>query len=298
MDDVLLRPMRPADVPVAERLSSEAFYDLDLRLHRPGLPDPRPRPATRAHGWLRRTEHLLLTDPGGSWVAEDGSGMLGFATSFVRETTWFLATYAVRPGLQGRGIGKPLLEAAMHSGRGALHGMLSATDDPKAVRRYRLAGFDLHPQMLLRGTVDRSAIPPLDKIREGTPGDVDLMDSVDRHARGAGRGGDHGLMMDSWQLLVSDSTTGSGYVYVADGPEAGPVLLAATNRRTAARLLWAAIALASEQGGEVLVPHVTGANQWAIEVGMAARLELHTQGYLALRGMKPPTPYLHHGAFL
>jgi hypothetical protein len=31
---------------------------------------------------------------------------------------------------------------------------------------------------------------------------------------------------------------------------------------------------------------------------MAARLDLHTAGYLALRGMKPPAPYLHHGSLL
>ena len=43
---------------------------------------------------------------------------------------------------------------------------------------------------------------------------------------------------------------------------------------------------------------MTAANQWAVDVGLAARLALSTRGYLALRGMKPPTPYLHHGALL
>ena len=28
------------------------------------------------------------------------------------------------------------------------------------------------------------------------------------------------------------------------------------------------------------------------------RLEIRTEGYLALRGMAPPAPYLHHGALL
>ena len=48
----------------------------------------------------------------------------------------------------------------------------------------------------------------------------------------------------------------------------------------------------------VHVPHLTAANQWAIQVGMAARLELHQEGYLGLRGMKPPAPYVHSGALL
>ncbi len=288
--------MRPDDVPTAERVSAEAFHDVDVRLHRPGLPEPELRPVTRASGWIDRTHHLLTTDPGGCWVAEDDGGMLGFATAFVRETTWFLATYAVRPGLQGQGIGRPLLDAAMEHGRACLHSMLAASSDPKALRRYRVAGFDLHPQMVLRGSVARSEIPVIDKVRDGSAADVDLMDSVDRRTRGAGHGPDHAIMLQRWPLLVTDTTTGSGYVYVeADGSATEPALLAATNRRTAVRLLWAALAMAQD---EAVITHVTGANQWAVEVGTAARLELSCQGFLGVRGMAPPAPYLHHGALL
>jgi hypothetical protein len=219
--------------------------------------------------------------------------MLGAAVSFNREKVWFLATYAVRPGLQGRGLGRALLAAALEHGRGSLRGMISASGDPKAVRRYRSAGFSLHPQMFLSGTVDRSAIPVVEKVRDGSAGDIDLMDSVDRLTRGAAHGPDHELMLGFWHLLVSDTTTGSGYAYVdASG---GVALLAATNRRTATRLLWAA--LAETTSGQP-IGHVTAANEWAIDVGLAARLELHQEGYLALRGMDPPRPYLHNGALL
>ena len=85
--------------------------------------------------------------------------MVGFATSLVRELMWILASYAVRPGLQGQGLGRGLLEAALHHGRGCLRGMLNASEDPQALRRYALAGFRLHPQMLLHGTVDRAVLP-------------------------------------------------------------------------------------------------------------------------------------------
>ena len=104
--------MRPEDVPVAERLSAEGFHELDTRMYRRSWPEPVLRPAARGETWVARTLHLLRTDPGGSWVAEDESGILGVATSFTRELMWCLATYAVRPGLQGQGIGKPLLDAA------------------------------------------------------------------------------------------------------------------------------------------------------------------------------------------
>jgi GNAT superfamily N-acetyltransferase len=291
--EATIRPMRPEDVPVAERLSDESFLELDRRTFRRDWPEPEPRAAAHTERWVRRTLHFLETDPGGCWVAEDATGMVGMATSFVRDKTWCLATYAVRPGLQSRGIGKQLLAAGLHHGRGCLRGMLSASSDPKAVRRYRLAGFTLHPQMFLIGTVDRSAIPVIEKVREGSVADTDLMDSIDRQVREAAHGPDHQLMQGMWRWVVSDTSTGSGYAYL---DERGRLqLLAATNRRTAARLLWTALA---DGGEEQTVSHITAANEWAIDIGIAARLELHTEGYLALRGMKPPAPYVHNGALL
>ena len=286
--------MGPADVPAAERLSAEAFHDVDTRMFRRSWPEPEPRPAARGATWMARTMHLLETDPGGCWVAEDeASGLLGMATSFVRDQIWGLATYAVRPALQGRGIGRPLLDAALGHGRGRPRGMISSSSDPKAVRRYRLAGFSLHPQMFLTGTVDRSALPGGLTVRDGSAADVDLLDSIDRDVRGAGHGPDHEVLLAGYRLVVSETSDGSGYAYVDDKGTLG--LLAATDRRTASGLLWEALATTTDKA-EVF--HITAANEWAIDVGMAARLELHQEGYLALRGMAPPLPYLHHGALL
>jgi GNAT superfamily N-acetyltransferase len=289
--------MTHADVPDAERVSDDGFFELDARLHRPGLPAPARRSDAHRAVWLERTHHFVDTDPGGCWVAEDASGMVGMATSFRRETLWCLATYAVVPGRQGRGIGKPLLAAALHHGRGCTRGMVSGSADPRAARIYHQAGFALHPQMFLQGTVDRSALPVPDgrteKVREGTLADLELMDSLDRRARGAGHGPDHGLMLRTWRLLVSDTTTGSGYAYVNE--RGALALLAASNRRTATRLLWQVLA---DGPAATTIGHVTGANQWVLDVGLAARLELQQEGYLALRGMKPPAPYVHNGALL
>lgn len=282
-------------MPAAERLSDEGFHELDLRTRRPSWPAPQRRGSSGSARWIDRTTHFLRTDPGGCWVAEDDTGLVGFATSFVRDTTWCLATYVVRPDLQGRGIGKSLLDAALQHGRGCLRGMLSASSDPKAVRRYHAVGFEMHPQMFLSGVVDRAAIPAIDKVREGSAADIDLMNSVDRHTRGAAHGPDHELLLRGHRLLVSDSSTGSGYAYLDAGGTL--VVLAASNRRTAARLLWAGLADAPADL-PVHVHHITAANQWAIQVGMAARLELHQEGYLGLRGMKPPAPYVHSGALL
>lgn len=289
--------MTPADLAEAERVSDEAFLDLETRRHRPGLPAPARRSAARRAAWRERTAHLLATDPGGAWVAEDRTGVVGMVVGHRRETLWCLASYAVLPGRQGQGIGKPLLAAALHHGRACTRRLVSASDDPRALRVYHQAGFELHPQMFLQGTVDRTALPVLDgaadKVRDGSAADTELMDSLDRRTRGAGHGPDHGLLLRTWRLLVSDTSTGSGYAYVDPAGSLG--LLAASNRRTAARLLWRVLA---ESTGPTTVPHVTGANQWALEVGLAARLELDQAGFLGVRGMKPPAPYVHHSVLL
>lgn len=293
--DYFVRPMTLDDVPPVERLSDEVFLDLETRIHRSGWSAPSPRSAEAALTWRDRLAHLVRTDPRGCWVAEDDSGLLGAAISARRDLMWLVAAYVVRPDRQGRGVGRQLLHAAADYGSGSLRAMVASSDDPAAARRYRLAGFTLHPTMLLRGVVPRAALPVVDRVREGSPGDVDLMNSVDRQVRGSAHGTDHTVLAATLRLLVVDRPTGSGYAYVRPG--GAPYLLAATNRRLATDLLWESLA-ATSPDLPVSVGHVSAANEWAIDVGMACRLQLWTDGYLGLRGMKPPMPYLHSGAFL
>ena len=289
-EGLVVRPMRLEDVEVAEQISAEAFLQVDRATRRATDPEPERRPAARSQRWIDRTSSLLATDGPGCWVADLDGRTVGMATSLRRETLWALATFAVLPDAQG-GIGRPLLEAALQHSVGCLRGMLSSSSDPRAVRRYLAAGFDLHPQMVMTGQVDRSAAPSLRGVREATPGDLDELDSLDRRVRGAGRGHDHLLLAQTGRAMVVTDRASSGYV----GDTGSVLALAATDRRTASRLLWAAI---SRSDGEVEVPHVTGANQWALRVGLDAGLTVRTEGYLGVRGMKPPAPYLHHGALL
>jgi GNAT superfamily N-acetyltransferase len=293
--DYLVRPMTAADVKAVEGLTDETYFDFDVRTHRAGWPQPTRRTEARSAEWRDRMSHLLRTDPRGCWVAEDAGGPIGAAASMRRDLTWLLACYAVRPGVQGRGVGRQLLDATLAYGSGCLRGMLLSSSDPSAVRRYRLAGLTLHPAMLLWGHVSREALPVVERVREGSAGDVDLMNSVDRQVRDSAHGEDHALLTGRYRLVVADRPTGRGYAYVA--PTGGPYLLAATNRRTAAELLWETLA-ASSPGVPVTVQNISAVNEWAVDVGMAARLELWTHGYLALRGMRPPMPYLPSGFFL
>ena len=163
------------------------------------------------------------------------------------------------------------------------------------MRRYRLAGFTLHPTMLLWGSVPRAALPVVERVREGSAGDVDLLDSVDRQVRG---GAPRRRPRDPDQAAPAGRRRPVHRLRLRLRPAGGGAyLLAATNRRTATDLLWEALA-ASSPDQPVAVDHITAGNEWAIDVGMACRMELWTRGYLALRGMKPPVPYLPSGHFL
>lgn len=292
---LVVRPAREADLPALADLTGLAYSEVDRRTFQRDWPGPEPRTPERNAAWARRTAHALRTDPEGCWVAEVDGRVVGCAISRVRELMWILSSFAVAPDAQGRGVGTQLLAAALHHGRGCLRGMLAASADPAAVRRYRLAGFTLHPQMFVTGTVDRDVLPVVERVREGSAGDIDLMNSVDRQARGAAHLSDHEALLEQFRLIVCETSSSQGYAYV--DPGGSPVLVAATTRRTASDLVWEAFA-SSAPGSAVSLHHVTAANQWAVDVGLAARLSVHTSGYLCLRGMKPPAPYVHHGSLL
>jgi GNAT superfamily N-acetyltransferase len=287
--------MRHEDVPVAERLSSDTFRRLLVATRPADWPEPAARDESMAAAWQRRCHHLIDSDGPGCWVAESAGAVVGLATSLRRETWWGLSSLFVDADVQGRGIGTQLLQAALTHSQGAVRGLIVSTHDPRAVRRYHAAGFTIHPVMFGYGLVDRAVLPVVEHVRDGSSGDFAMCDSVDRLTRGAGHGIDHAVMLEQHPLVVVDDTTGSGYCYL--NPTGGPYALAATNRRTAQRLLWEALA-SSAPDRPIQVRNLTGEQDWAVDVIMAARLQLHGRGYLAYRFMKPAVPYLPSPHFM
>jgi GNAT superfamily N-acetyltransferase len=268
-----VRPMRVEDIGEAGRVAAAAG-------------------SIGGDEWDRWAAHVLRNDAAGCWVAET-ERLLGVSLSLRRELLWGLSELAVLPEARGRGVGKALLEAALGHSRGCLRGMVLPRDGG-AARRVRLAGFHLHPTMRLTGVVDRSVLPVVEHVRDGAPGDLDLCDSVARQARGAAHGVDHELLVREGYLLVCDTFTGSAFGYVAEG---GPLVLAGTSRLMAQRVLWEALAR-SAPGSTVEVPHLSADQDWAVEVGLAAGLSVEPHGWLALRHMRPPAPYVPSSAFL
>jgi GNAT superfamily N-acetyltransferase len=293
MDSVQIRLMSEDDLYATERASEVTFLEADRLNMRVGEPEPELSSPADTQRWVDRMQFFLTVDPEGCWVAEDTEDIVGFAISQNRGSLWFLATYGVLPGRQGKGIGKRLMDAVLAHADGR-PGLFSATVHPGATRRYRLAGFTLHPQMRMVGRVDRSTIPAVSGLRDGDDGDLEWMDQLDHSLRGAGHGPDHRYLLNTLRLVVSDAHDRPGYVYIDDN--AGrPTLLAAAHPETAQLLLWEA--LASTQR-DTLVNCITTANHWAVDVGLAARLHLDQEGYLAVRGMTAPAPYLPSGHFL
>ncbi|MET8849702.1 GNAT family N-acetyltransferase [Amycolatopsis sp. NPDC004625] len=289
MNQPAVRLLRVGDLPKAERTSDAVFLEADARDRRVSEPEPEPRSEAGTKKWIDRMRYFLEVDPEGCWVATDGDEIVGFAISQNRGRVWYLATYGVLPSHQGQGIGKRLIDATLaHAGDRA--GLFSSTVHPGATRRYRLAGFSLYPQMRMVGTVDRATLPAITGLHEGSESDFGWMDELDEQRRGAGHGPDHRYLLDNNRLVVCGTR---GYVYV-DG-SGRPALLAAADQETAEKLLWESLASSS---GETLVNCITTANEWAVDVGLAARLDIGQEGYLALRGMPEPAPYLAGGQFL
>ena len=126
-----------ADVPDVDRVTADAFYDIDVRTRPADWPAPERRDQERAALWRRRMEHLITHDSPGCWVAEDDSGeLVGAVAALLRERLWGLSTYAVRPGTQATGIGKQLLDAALTYANPDGTGFICSSHDPRAVRRY------------------------------------------------------------------------------------------------------------------------------------------------------------------
>ncbi len=289
---MMLRRVRDsaADADAVREIARAAFSAL------PGSVEP-PQTEHAVITQRARTRHLATTDPDGCWLAEEDGRAVGFALSMRREGVWILALFAVRPEVQGKGVGRLLLERAAAHGRGCLRGMICASPAPAAARRYRLAGFTLYPTMRLTGPVDRAGLLDLGDIpvHPGNASHKHLLDSVDRRLRGAAHGPEHDFMLAHYdELLIADTLAGSGYCY-RNGGEVK--LLAATSKRLAVRLLREALARVPD-GTDAKVEFVTAEQEWAVDVGLELGLTLENRGYLALRGMKPPAPYLPSGAFL
>jgi GNAT superfamily N-acetyltransferase len=288
---VTLRELTAADIDAAREVQTRAFQEHDRAFGDPVMPVT-PEVVERQRGRLR---HFLTHDPQGSWVATVDGEVAGVALALRRASLWGLSLLVVDPAVQSRGIGRQLLDASLRYGDGVATAVILSSRDPRAMRRYAAAGFDLHPQIHAEGTVDRARLPASRRVvRTGGADDLAFADRLDLAVRGAPRGPDHGALSRAFRMWVVDDVDGRGYAYSrSDGRV---VTVAASDDETATLLLWEC--LAQEADGERTVDHINGAQQWAVKVSVLAGLRLAPAGPVFWRGRTPPPSYLPDGAYL
>jgi len=286
---IKVRPMTHDDVPAVAETWSEAWRTM-RGVHGLAVEPPTAESVRRLEA---RIAHVLGTDPAGSWVAEADDGRItGLAQALVREDLWVLSLLAVAPDCQEKGTGKALLDEALVYGTDVPVGMIFSSRDPRAMRRYVRAGFDLHPSLTAMGCVDRRQLGALPDVRQGSSADLGLVADLDRRLRGGFHGPDiEHLLGQGCRLLVLDD---SGYALTRGG---SPVFLAAEGEEGASELLRACLLEATDDEVVELL-WITNAQQWAIRVALDAALVLSPAGPVMTRGIPgPPACYLPSGAY-
>lgn len=249
-------------------------------------------------GLRRHLRHRLATDPDGCAVAEVAGAVAGVALALRRGDVWVLSLLVVDPEHQSAGVGARLLERALGYGADAPVGLIAASDDPRALRRYGRAGFALHPAVRASGPIDRRALPGGLGVRTGEARtDLERLAPVDLVVRGAARTGDLAALLEepAARLLVADRPGRRGYAIVSGGDVA---TMAATDAGTAHELLLAALAEVPI-GANAGIERITAEQSWAVDAALLAGLRLTPGEPVFVRGRASvPAPFLASGMYL
>lgn len=281
-----IRPMTLGDVVAVGAVVERAAEQLERRAGR----EPRSRTDEQRERFLGGLRRFVELDPTGAWVAADGDSVVGMAAAIRRESFWGLSMLFVAPEQQNQGVGRRLLDAGLECAAGADVRMILSSPDPRALRRYSLAGLDIHPTVEAIGTIDRKAIPDDLDGRPGSASDLDLAADVDAGLRGSRAEDVEYLLSDGAGMQVIDRRSARGYVVHRDGRL---MMLGASDDATASLLLWRFIA---QSQGEVEIWGLAAQQNWAVKVALAAGLQVAAAGALFLAGREhPPGPWLPSG---
>jgi ribosomal protein S18 acetylase RimI-like enzyme len=278
-----IRPMTAGDIEPAADVMTAA------------LPIPPEYDDGNRRAWMNaRTEHLLGTDPGGCWVAEDDGEVVGAAIALVRDGIWGLSMMAVHPDRHARGAGTGLMRAALAHAEGARGGLICASEDPRATRLYARAGFELHPCVSTAGIVDRAGLPA--GLRARPSEDFEAASAVSRTVRGGAYGAEDLAMVAGRPGLGMLAIESRGFAIVH--PSGSPNVLCAADEEAATDLLLSSFAH-GPSGSSVHVDFLSAGQDWAIRASLACRLAISAEGPLFTRGeLGPLRPWKPSGALL
>jgi GNAT superfamily N-acetyltransferase len=238
-DGVSLRPAHPDEVAGCGAIWRDSINDYLAKLSLPLIPDGL-GPIGRLHA------HLHATDPDRFWVAtrKGRSAPIGFGSATRRDDVWFLSMLFVRPGEQGAGIGRALLDCLLPRD-GAARG--TATDSLQPVSNALYASLGIVPRMPLLSLVGRpradrpDALPALPSgvtpvtfetlvdaagTGRGHRELADTVDALDREVAGFSHPQDHRyLRLEGRRGFLYQGPDGTplGYGYTSEVGRIGPV---------------------------------------------------------------------------
>ena len=264
------RRMRDEDVPAVHELAEAAFGDLARRRH---APDPSPRDPEVAH--LRdappardRSRRLL----GRRGRGRDTRRRRDRARP--RGSLGPLAAGRAARAVQSGGHRPRAARPSARYGEAAAGGVIAASSDPRALRAYARAGFELHPRLfaVARAACTVEPAPEVRPVHERRP-----RPGRTRRSRGARRRRTAPTSTCSPPPAASCSSLPErGYAdRTADGErqDCSP----AADDEAAATLLRTVLARIPA-GGARRGRLDNRAQQWAVDVAVAARLELRCAG--------------------
>jgi GNAT superfamily N-acetyltransferase len=283
-DPLTLRLMTVDDVEEAMAVIDESQASRD--------PD-RPRVAPSSDEWqsarLAHARFVELDGPG-AWVALSGNRIVGVAEAIRRGDFWGLSMLFVHPDFQSIGVGRRLLNEAMGYGADARVRMIQSSPDPRAIRRYALAGLAMYPTGELGGLPDRKAIPTHLGGRSGSADDLELVEKVEEGLQRS-RADDVAFTLRSPANHLEVVDQGAQRGWVLWNPSR-LIMLGATDKETATTLMWRYIA---EIDGEAVANGLTAEQNWAFDVAHAAHLTVRVSGAMFIDGMAVPGPWIPSG---
>jgi predicted N-acetyltransferase YhbS len=241
------------------------------------------------HAWEQRLMHSLRHDPDGSFVSVSDGVVTGAAQAVIREGLWVLSLMAVSPTLGEGGEGRALMQSALGYGGGCSGGLIVASADPRALRLYASSGFALDATFRATGSVDPALLPePHPAISAVPRSELATLGPISRAARGTA----HTPDLDVALLRGATISRLEDRGFVVTIPDRGIWALAARDEQAATALLWHGLA-ESRNEPAVDIGWISGRQQWAIDVLLAARLSISTYGALCTRGAVGPLhPYI------
>ena len=271
MGEVVYRPVRRAEMPEAVTLFLTTVADLRERLNL-AMPLPPREYVELSYEHIRRTGIFR--------VAELGGRLAAICHAVVRGPLWFLSGFWTLPGLQGRKIGRPLLERVRDEGAraGAETFFTWSSTDLQAMATYMKLGM-LPGYQALTFAGAPAALPEAEARYETGPLDEAAALSIDEQIRGTRREADHefwraGLKAEGRQVARGGRVV--GYYYSNKGTIGPAAWLDAVD---ADAVLASAVRAAAAEAGQVRLM-IPGPNHAAINFALRAGLRLSAYAHL------------------